>query len=98
LLRVLCELCGLIEVFRIISDRGGVSMKVVAFNGSPRKEGNTYHSIRIVFEELEKEGIETESYSLAALISKAAGRASNVLKKRTSAASRRTPLIHSSKR
>ena len=35
-------------------------MKVVAFNGSPTKEGNTYHGIKIVAEELEKEGIETE--------------------------------------
>ncbi|MEJ2685341.1 MAG: flavodoxin family protein [Candidatus Sulfobium sp.] len=39
-------------------------MKVVAFNGSPRKEGNTYHSIRIVLKELEKEGIETEIVQL----------------------------------
>ncbi|OPJ56249.1 flavodoxin family protein [Alkalithermobacter paradoxus] len=35
-------------------------MKVVAFNGSPREKGNTYHAIRIVADELEKEGIETE--------------------------------------
>lgn len=35
-------------------------MKVVAFNGSPKKEGNTYHALKIVMEELEKEGIETE--------------------------------------
>lgn len=35
-------------------------MKVVAFNGSPRKEGNTATLIKYVFEELEKEGIETE--------------------------------------
>ena len=35
-------------------------MKVVAFNGSPRKKGNTYQAIRLVFEGLEKEGIETE--------------------------------------
>ncbi len=35
-------------------------MKVVAFNGSPNKEGNTWHAIRIVAAELEKEGIETE--------------------------------------
>ncbi len=35
-------------------------MKVVAFNGSPNKEGNTYHAIKIVASELEKEGIETE--------------------------------------
>jgi multimeric flavodoxin WrbA len=39
-------------------------MKVVAFNGSPRKEGNTYHSIRIVLKELEKEGIGTEIVQL----------------------------------
>ncbi|WP_105615403.1 flavodoxin family protein [Vallitalea okinawensis] len=35
-------------------------MKVIAFNGSPRKEGNTYHAIKIVTDELEKEGIETQ--------------------------------------
>lgn len=35
-------------------------MKVVAFNGSPKKEGNTYHAIKIVIDELEREGIETE--------------------------------------
>jgi len=35
-------------------------MRVVAFNGSPRKEGNTYLLIQRVFEELKIEGIETE--------------------------------------
>jgi multimeric flavodoxin WrbA len=35
-------------------------MKVVAFNGSPKKEGNTYHALKMVASELEKEGIETE--------------------------------------
>lgn len=35
-------------------------MKVVAFNGSPKKEGNTYKSIEIVAKELEKENIEVE--------------------------------------
>lgn len=35
-------------------------MKVVAFNGSPNKEGNTYHALKMVVSELEKEGIETE--------------------------------------
>ncbi|HHZ02781.1 MAG TPA: flavodoxin family protein [Tissierellia bacterium] len=35
-------------------------MKVVAFNGSPRKEGNTYEAIKIVAEQLEKENIEVE--------------------------------------
>lgn len=36
-------------------------MKVVAFNGSPKKNGNTYHAISIVSKELEKEGIEIET-------------------------------------
>ena len=35
-------------------------MKVVAFNGSPRKDGNTAILIRAVFAELEAAGIETE--------------------------------------
>ena len=40
-------------------------MKVVAFNGSPRKDGNTAILIRHVFIELEQEGIETELVQLA---------------------------------
>jgi len=36
-------------------------LKVVAFNGSPRKEGNTASLIRHVLAELEKEEIETET-------------------------------------
>ncbi|MBU5308355.1 flavodoxin family protein [Clostridioides mangenotii] len=35
-------------------------MKVVAFNGSPNKKGNTYNAIETVATELEKEGIEVE--------------------------------------
>jgi multimeric flavodoxin WrbA len=35
-------------------------MKVAAFNGSPKKEGNTYQLIQRVFSELEREGIDTE--------------------------------------
>jgi len=35
-------------------------MKVVAFNGSPRKEGNTYHALQIVLGELANQGVETE--------------------------------------
>ncbi|WP_430886084.1 flavodoxin family protein [Fusibacter sp. JL216-2] len=35
-------------------------MKIIAINGSPRKEGNTYEAIRMVLDELEKEGMETE--------------------------------------
>lgn len=40
-------------------------MKVVAFNGSARKKGNTSILIQHVFSELEKAGIETEEVSLA---------------------------------
>ncbi|MDD5692850.1 MAG: flavodoxin family protein [Candidatus Omnitrophica bacterium] len=40
-------------------------MKVAAFNGSSRKEGNTAILIKKVFKELEKEGINTELISLA---------------------------------
>lgn len=39
-------------------------MKVVAFNGSPRKQGNTSILIDKVFDELEGEGIDTEQISL----------------------------------
>ena len=38
----------------------GRHMKVVAFNGSPRKEGNTRILINKLFEPLKAEGIETE--------------------------------------
>jgi multimeric flavodoxin WrbA len=40
-------------------------MKVVAFNGSPRKDGNTAFLIRQVFKELEKQGIATEEVPLS---------------------------------
>ncbi len=40
-------------------------MKVVAFNGSARKSGNTSMLIKHVFGELEKEGIETHLVELA---------------------------------
>jgi len=40
-------------------------MKVVAFNGSPRKDGNTTILINRVFRELEKEGIQTELVQLS---------------------------------
>ncbi|MBT3374952.1 MAG: flavodoxin family protein [Lentisphaerae bacterium] len=39
-------------------------MKVVAFNGSPRKGGNTETLTRCVLAELEREGIETELVQL----------------------------------
>jgi multimeric flavodoxin WrbA len=40
-------------------------MKVVAFNGSPRRNGNTTILIKHVFGELEKQGIETELVQLS---------------------------------
>jgi multimeric flavodoxin WrbA len=42
-----------------------VEMKVVAFNGSGRKDGNTSILLRVVTDELTKEGIETELVQLA---------------------------------
>ncbi len=35
-------------------------MKIIAINGSPKPEGNTYHALKIVIEQLEKEGIDAE--------------------------------------
>ena len=40
-------------------------MKVIAFNGSAREDGNTSILIRYVLGELKKEGIETEVFNLA---------------------------------
>ncbi|MFH1081183.1 MAG: flavodoxin family protein [Pseudomonadota bacterium] len=40
-------------------------MRVVALNGSARKDGNTAMLINVVFDELKKEGIETELIQMA---------------------------------
>jgi len=40
-------------------------MKVIGFNGSARKDGNTAILIKTVFNELDKEGIECEMFQLA---------------------------------
>ena len=40
-------------------------MKVIAFNGSARKDGNTAILIRTVLKELDKESIDTEMIQLA---------------------------------
>jgi multimeric flavodoxin WrbA len=42
----------------------GTGLKVTAFNGSARPEGNTAALIRHVFAPLEREGIDTELYQL----------------------------------
>lgn len=41
-------------------------MKVIAINGSPKKKGNTYHALKIMTDQLEKQGIETEIFHLGA--------------------------------
>lgn len=41
-----------------------IDLKVIAFNGSPRKNGNTEQSLRLVLNELEAAGIETELIQL----------------------------------
>ena len=41
-------------------------MKVIAFNGSARKDGNTAILINYVLDELRKRGIETETFNLRA--------------------------------
>ena len=46
-------------------NRRRITMKVVALNGSARKDGNTAILINLVFDELKKEGIETELIQLA---------------------------------
>lgn len=43
----------------------GANMKTVAFNGSGRTDGNTAILLRVVLDELAKEGIETELIQLA---------------------------------
>lgn len=41
-------------------------MKMIGFNGSPRKDGNTTTLMSCLFQEIEKEGIETELIQLSA--------------------------------
>jgi len=46
-----------------------MQVKVVAFNGSPRKGGNTERLIKHVFKSLEKEGIDCELFNIFGRIS-----------------------------
>lgn len=43
-----------------------MTLKVIAFNGSPRKDGNTAILLRVVLEELEANGIATEEIHVGA--------------------------------
>ena len=42
-----------------------MNLKVIGFNGSPRKDGNTTDLIGYLFREIEKEGIQTELIQLS---------------------------------
>ena len=42
----------------------GIMMKVIAFNGSPRVNGNTFQALAVVLEELEKNGISTKMVNI----------------------------------
>ncbi len=67
-------------------------MKVVAFNGSPRKDGNTTILINKVFQELEKERIETELIQLSEKQIMGVSPATNASRRRISGARSRTML------
>jgi multimeric flavodoxin WrbA len=62
-------------------------MKVVAFNGSPRRDGNTAVLLGAVLRELESQGIETELVHLKPLFP-GAQRACGVTRTRMAAAHR----------
>jgi multimeric flavodoxin WrbA len=46
------------------SPGAGEIMKVIAFNGSPRVNGNTYQALAVVLDELEKNGVSTKMVNL----------------------------------
>jgi multimeric flavodoxin WrbA len=45
-----------------------MDMKVIAFNGSPRQDGNTTALMGYLLKEIEKEGIETELLQISAKV------------------------------
>ena len=63
-------------------------MKVVAFNGSPRKDGNTSILIHHVFAALNAEGIETELVSVGGNLIHGCTACYNASRRRTAAARR----------
>lgn len=56
------ELLGLSD-----NERKSRKMKILAINGSARKNGNTADMINVVLKELENEGFETEHIQLAGI-------------------------------
>jgi len=73
-------------------------MKTVAFNGSPNKNGNTFHAIRMVADELEKAGIETEVVHVGNKAIRGCLACGQCFKNKTSAASRTTRSMTGSRR
>jgi len=61
-------------------------MKVVAFNGSARKDGNTALLMRRVLQVLEAEGIETELIQLAGKQIRGCNACGTAIRPKTSAA------------
>jgi NAD(P)H-dependent FMN reductase len=59
-------------------------MKVVAFNGSARKDGNTTILIKAVFRELKKKGLRQNLFSWQVRRFQAVLPAGNVLRRKTS--------------
>lgn len=59
---------GVKNMTGIKKSTGGCEVKVIGINGSARKDGNTAILINAVFEELNKEGIETEMIQLSGKI------------------------------
>jgi len=53
------------RVSGVMVEKNGEHMKVVAINGSARKDGNTAQLMTMVFDELDKAGIECEMVQLA---------------------------------
>jgi multimeric flavodoxin WrbA len=68
-------------------------MKVVAFSGSARKDGNTAILVNYIFDELKKEGIETELIQFAGKKINGCMHAGSVLKTKTDSASRKMTLL-----
>ena len=45
----------------------GLIMKVIAINGSPRKDGNTSQALKVMADELKKHGIDVETIQIGHL-------------------------------
>ena len=66
-------------------------MRVIAFNGSPRRDGNTYRLLQHVFKALNAEGVETELVQLGGNLIH--GKGIGALRETVHAVLRRTPGV-----